>query len=220
MTIGAIFDMDGVLVLSENAHWLAWKNAAAKHGVELEYEVFLSCFGKVNADCIRIIFGEGVIGDDEAVRIADEKEQAYRDIVGSDVPLAPGLVDLLQGLTAEGARCAVGSSGPIENVDLVLDAGGIRQYFAAAVDISTVRNGKPAPDLFLRAAELIAVPPERCVVLEDAPFGIQAARSAGMTAVGITTSHEIEQLEEAGAHRVFDAMKDISSGAISELLAS
>ena len=217
MELGVIFDMDGVLVLTENAHWLAWKEAASKHGVDLEYEVFLSCFGRLNPDCIRVIFGKGVIDSEHALRIADDKEQAFRDIVRPDVPLAPGLTTLLEDLTKKGARLAVGSSGPIANVDLVLDGGGIREYFTAAVDVTQVKNGKPAPDVFLRAAELIGVPPERCVVLEDAPAGIQAARSAGMKAVGITTSHEAQQLEEAGAHQVFGALGEITEAFLASL---
>ena len=86
MKLGVIFDMDGVLVLTENAHWLAWRDAAARHGVELEYDVFLSCFGRLNPDCIRVIFGEGAINSQEAARIADYKEQAYLCIVHETPP--------------------------------------------------------------------------------------------------------------------------------------
>ena len=111
-----IFDMDGVLVLSEEAHWKSWQRVARDRGVELTHEVFLSTFGQVNADCIPKMFGEETSAA-EIERIADEKERAYRDLVRADVPLAPGLFELLRALRSAGARLAVGSSAPPENVE-------------------------------------------------------------------------------------------------------
>jgi beta-phosphoglucomutase len=198
---GVIFDMDGVIVLSEEAHWLAWRDAAAKRGVDLAYETFLSCFGRVNADCVRIMIGEG-IGPDESARIADEKEAAMRAIIRERIPIAPGLGALLAALTAEGAVLAVGSSAPPENVDLVLDGASLRRSFSAVVNGNDVRRGKPAPDVFLLAGDRLGTAPERCAVIEDAPAGIRAARAAGMTAIGVATTHTAEQLMAAGAHVV------------------
>lgn len=198
---GVIFDMDGVIVLSEEAHWLAWRDAAAKRGVALAYETFLSCFGRVNADCVRIMIGEDV-GSEESARIAEEKEAAMREIIRGRIPIAPGLNELLGALVDDGAALAVGSSAPPENVDLVLDGAALRPRFAAVVNGSDVRRGKPAPDVFLLAGERLGVASGRCAVIEDAPAGIRAARAAGMTAIGVATTHTREQLLEAGAHVV------------------
>jgi len=210
MAWGVIFDMDGVMVLTEQAHWHAWKAVADDRGVALTYETFLACFGRVNDDCVRIMFGEGVPRL-ESSRIAEAKEHAFRDVIRDRVPLAPGLVDLLRSLHELECRVAVGSSAPPENVDLVLDAGGIRGYFAAAIDGSRVKRGKPAPDAFLLAAEAMGVRAERCAVVEDAPAGIQAARAAGMAAVAVATTHSAADLLHAGADEVFDGVAALSA---------
>ncbi len=216
---GVIFDMDGVLVLSEEAHWLAWRDAAAQRGITLAYETFLSCFGRVNADCVRIMIGED-ISPEESVRIAEAKEAAMRAIIRDRVPLAPATDSVLRALRNDGALLAVGSSAPPENVDLVLDAGRIRPHFSAVVDGSQVRRGKPAPDVFLLAAERLGLAPAACAVVEDAPAGIRAAVSAGMTAIGLATTHTPAQLLEAGAHVVHADMPALSIERIRSALAA
>jgi len=206
--IGVIFDMDGVLVLSEQAHWESWKVPAASRGLSLKYETFLSCFGRINPDCINIMFGPD-IDPAESNRIADEKEAAFRDIVRHDVPLAPGTAELLKTLRDRGARLAVGSSGPRENVELILNSGQIRQYFDAVVHGGEVKHGKPAPDVFLLAAERLKIPPANCAVIEDAPAGIRAAVAAGMLPVTVATTHKSPELKEAGAFAIFPDLKSI-----------
>ncbi len=201
MDCGVIFDMDGVMVLTEEAHWRSWLEVAASRGIELTRETFHATFGQVNADCIPAMFGSD-ISPEEIARIGDAKERAFRAFVGLDVPLAPGLVELLGDLQRAGARLAVGSSAPPENIDLVLDGGGIRAHFDVVVDGTMVDRGKPAPDVFLRAAELLELPPSRCVVLEDAPNGILAARAAGARSIGVATTHAPESLRSACADAV------------------
>jgi beta-phosphoglucomutase family hydrolase len=207
---GVIFDMDGVIVLTEQAHWQSWQAPAKARGVTLEHATFLSCFGRVNPDCIRILFGPG-IGAAESASIADEKEIAFRRIIRANVPLAPGIVDLLTELKSRGFRTAIGSSAPPENIALVLEAGKLRGMFDAIVDGSQVKRGKPAPDVFLLAAERMGVPPNRCSVIEDAPMGIAAAVAAGMLPVGVATTHAAQELTDAGAKFVFDQPKDLIS---------
>lgn len=202
-----IFDMDGVLVLSEEAHFRSWRDTAASYGVTVSHELFLSCFGRTNPDCIRVMIGE--VSPERAYEIAEHKERAYRDIVRSDMPLAPGVRELLTTMRAAGVRTAIGSSAPAENVDLLLDVGRLRPFFSAAVNGSMVARGKPAPDVFLRAGELLAVAPIACAVVEDAPAGILAARAAGMLAVAVATTHTPAQLAEAGAHHIFPTLADI-----------
>lgn len=217
MNIGVIFDMDGVLVLTEEAHWKSWQNVARSRGIELRYEVFLSCFGRVNADCVAIMLGAD-IPHDEALRLADQKEAEFRDLVRAAVPLAPGTRELLESLHAAGDRVGVGSSAPPENVDLVLDAGDIRRYFTSIVNGSQVKRGKPAPDVFLQAGAGLSLPPERCLVVEDAPVGIRAARAAGMIAVGVTTTHTEQQLRDAGAHALFPSVASLTREGLRRLV--
>jgi beta-phosphoglucomutase len=218
MSFGVIFDMDGVIVRSEDAHWVSWRAVAAERGIDLKYETFLSCFGRVNSDCIRIMLSEG-IDDAESLRIADRKEAAFRDAVRANVPLAIGTRELLASLRQAGALLAVGSSAPPENVALVLDAGHIREFFSATVDGAQVKRGKPAPDVFLQAGEAIGISPAHCAVIEDAPAGIRAARAANMTAIGVATTHTEAQLFEAGAHAVLPELASLTPEIIRELIA-
>jgi beta-phosphoglucomutase family hydrolase len=208
MNNGVIFDMDGVIVLTEAAHWQSWVAAADERGVTLQYDVFLSCFGRINPDCIPILFGPGISAA-ESHDIAERKESAFRDIIRADMPLAPGLTDMLDALKAKGIRLAVGSSAPPENVDLVLEAGNLKQYFQAVVDGSQVEHGKPAPDVFLRAAKLLGLAAEQCAVIEDAPTGIRAAVAAGCLAVGVATTHRAEELLAVGADHCFGSLSEV-----------
>jgi HAD superfamily hydrolase (TIGR01509 family) len=200
--VAVIFDMDGVLVLTERAHWESWLEAARPRGAELSYAAFKSCFGRINPDCIPILFGPR--SPEESVAIAEEKEEAFRRIVRARVPLVPGIVELLTALSALGALLGVGSSGPPENVSALVEGGGIARFFRVTVDGSQVRRGKPAPDVFLIGAERMGVSPERCAVIEDAPVGIRAAVAAGMLPVGVATTHPESELRGAGAVHVFE----------------
>lgn len=196
-----LFDMDGVLVLSGPAHWQAWRDVAAAHGLPLTHREFLGFNGMTNEDICARLWGERATPAFTAA-IADHKERAYRAAVAAAVPLAPGCTPLLAALRDHGLQLAVGSSGPQENVDLILDAGGIRSFFGAVVHAGLVRRGKPAPDIFLQAAALLGTPPAACVVVEDAPSGIQAALAAGMQVIGLATNHAAFELRECGAEIV------------------
>lgn len=206
---GVIFDMDGVLVLTADAHFRSWRDTAAAHGVAVDYEKFIRIFGRTNPDIIRLWWGNDVSAD-FLDTVAEEKERAFRDLISHDVPLAPGLLPLLDALREHGFALAVGSSAPRENLDLVLDAGNIRPYFEGVVDGSQVERGKPAPDVFLRAADTLGLPPHRCAVIEDAPAGITAAVAAGCVPIGVATTHSVAQLLAAGARLIDPALADLS----------
>jgi beta-phosphoglucomutase len=203
-----IFDMDGVLVLSGDAHFRAWRETARERGIDLTRERFAHHFGRTNPDIIRDLWGPSLPAGEAAV-IADRKERAYRDLVRADVPVAPGVEPLLESLASAGFVLGVGSSAPRENIDLLLDSARIGRYFAAIVDGSMVERGKPAPDVFLHAARLAAVDPAHSVVVEDAPAGIEAARSAGMRSIGLATTHEAADLRRCGADEVFGTLAEL-----------
>jgi beta-phosphoglucomutase len=203
-----IFDMDGVLVLSGPAHWVAWREAAGRHGIELSRAQFLSFNGLTNPDICRLLWGERATPQFVSA-LASAKEASFRSAIAAEVPLAPGCRELLATLRTHGAGIAVGSSAPRENVDLVLDGGGIRPFFGAVVHADLVQRGKPAPDIFLRAAELLGLPPAQCVVVEDAPSGVRAAKAAGMRAVGVLTNHTADELRDEGAAMLVPALADL-----------
>ena len=170
---------------SQAFHWRAWQEAMAADGAPVTEVQFLASFGQRNDAILRAWLGEGA--DAERIRrIGDEKEARYRRLVAEEgtAPL-PGAAEWVGRLYAEGWRQAIASSAPRANVDVVVRVLGLERYFGASVAAEDVRHGKPAPDVFLAAAERLAVPADRCVVVEDAEPGIEAGRRAGMRTVGV-----------------------------------
>lgn len=194
--VGVIFDMDGVLVDSGAAHGASWRALARESGVSIGDAEFARHFGKASRDIIRAVFGEHSSDSDVAAKDA-RKEALYREIIRDKIPAMPGAVEAVRRLSAVGFAIALGTSGPKENVDLVLDGLGLRRFISVVVTGFDVHRGKPAPDVFLLAAERLHVPPPSCVVIEDAPVGLQAAKAAGMIAVGLTSTHPAERLTDA-----------------------
>ena len=125
---------------------------------------------------------------------------------------------LSQPLREAGFALTVATSGPRENVELVLREGELGTFFEAVVTGFDVKKGKPAPDCFLLAAERAGLKPEHCVVVEDAPVGIQAANAAGMPAIGFIGTHPAERLTDASAARVVERLAEITPGMVSDLL--
>jgi HAD superfamily hydrolase (TIGR01509 family) len=202
----AIFDHDGVLVDSLAFHQQAWVELGRREGLALTPEFIHETFGMTNPSIFRLLLGDDV--SQEAMdRYGTIKEECYRALAREHVCLMPGVRELLDGLTAAGARLAIGSSGVRANLDLTVDACGLAGRFAAIASLEDIRHGKPDPEVFLVAAKKAGVSPARAVVFEDALFGIQAAKAAGMYAVGVGTSHPLEALLEAGADEVVQGLR-------------
>ena len=214
-TNAVIFDMDGVLVDSYQAHFESWRQTARKHGANMTQQQFAETFGRTTREIISALWSDSV-AEDQIPQWDDEKELAYRAILDADFPEMNGAHQLLTALDASGFKLAVGSSGPPENVQLVLDhLGG--DLFSAIVTGRDVTRGKPDPEVFLNAAAKLQIAPERCVVVEDAPAGIQAARNAGMTAIALTGTAPKDQLA-AQAHMVVDSLTELTPEIIATLI--
>ena len=217
MRQGVIFDMDGVLVASGPAHLESWRILARKHGVQISDESFVESFGKTSRDIIRAVWGADLSA--EEVRAYDnEKEAVYRELISGLVPLTIGTREVLANLSRAGFVLAVATSAPPENLELVLREAHLARYFAATVDGADIQHGKPAPDCFLLAAERAALRPADCIVVEDAPVGIQAALAAGMKVVGFVGTHSAERLRQAGPTRILERLADITPEFVSDLL--
>jgi len=180
-----LWDLDGTLVESAEHHWQAWLETLADHGVSITRAQFVASFGQRNDAILSQWLGPqgapGVVRD-----IGDTKEARYRTLVAErGVTPLPGAAEWVRRLADRGWRQAVASSAPRRNVEVVLAGLGLGEQFQALVAAEDVRHGKPAPDVFLHAAGQLRVPPDRCVVVEDAPAGIEAARRAGMRSIGI-----------------------------------
>lgn len=183
-----LWDMDGTLIDSGEYHWLTWRDTLAGLGVTLTREDFAGWFGSRN-DRILGRYFPGISAAD-MTRIGDDKEAQYRALVRRDgVELLPGIAGWLDRLRAEGWRQAVASSAPPANIDVLIEVLGLHDVFQATVSAEEVSHGKPAPDVFLRAAEKLGVPPGRCVVVEDAGIGVEAGRRGGMRTIGIEGLH-------------------------------
>ncbi len=194
-SIGVIFDMDGVLVDSAAAHLQSWQQLAGELGQRVTPEQFSRTFGRQNRDIIPLVFGEtSASGIRE---LGDRKEAIYRDLVRARPPVMPGATELVRALASQGARLAVGSSAPRANIDLMLSGMNVTQLFEAIVGGDDVPHGKPHPDVFLLAAERLGLEPRRCVVIEDAPVGVEAAKRAGMVCIGVMTHHGRDALSKA-----------------------
>jgi beta-phosphoglucomutase len=210
-----IFDMDGVLVDSYQPHFKAWQRTAAKHGLELTDQQFAACFGRTGREFISALWGDR-IPQDQAPAFDAEKEICYRQVLEELFPEMPGASKLLRELHQAGFGLAIGSSGPPENVELVvrcLPAGGL---FQATVHGMEVSAGKPDPAVFLLAASKLGVPPHRCAVIEDAPAGIEAARRAGMAVIALTGTGPRSKLDPA--HMVVNSLLDLSLKRIAGLI--
>jgi HAD superfamily hydrolase (TIGR01509 family) len=141
---------------------------------------------------------------DELQRYGDIKEECYRNAARTTIALMDGVRPFLDALTAHGASLAIGSSGVLPNLQLTVEACGLSGRFAAIASLEDIQRGKPDPQVFLVAARKVGIPPSACVVFEDATVGIQAAKAAGMLAIGVTTTHSAQSLFAAGADHVID----------------
>ncbi len=206
-TCGVIFDMDGVLADTARAHFESWLAVGRKWNARITWEDFERTFGRPNHQIIPEMLHHEV-PEAELKEIDRFKEAAFRDIIRQELEPLPGVVELIRGLHSAGFRLAVGSSGPRENIDLVLDVAGVARYFGAVVSGWDVQRGKPDPEVFLKAAAGIGVEPRNCLVIEDVPAGVQAAHAAGMKCVAVTTTHEAGAL--AAADRTMDGLTGLT----------
>jgi len=192
---GVIWDMDGVLVDTGEFHFPAWSQVLSEHGIPFTRELFRTTFGMNNAGILTVLLGQAP-PPELLAEISDRKEQLFRQAVRGHVQPLPGVLAWLERLKAAAMRQAIASSAPPANIDALVDELGLRTYFDAIVSGSDL-PGKPDPAVFLEAARLIGVPPERCVVVEDAVAGVEAARRASMKCIAVTTTNPANALREA-----------------------
>jgi beta-phosphoglucomutase len=216
----AIWDVDGTLVDTAQMHFAAWRELAAEIGKPFSHSDFAATFGWRNPEIIRALFDPHA-EDAACARLADRKESLYRSAAQTHgVTLLPGVHALLDGLRSAGWGQAIGSSAPRANLDLILELTQTRSYFQALLSMEDTTRGKPDPQVFLIAAERLGLPPVRCVVFEDAPAGVQAAKAGGMACVAVTSAghHSADELHAAGADRVVASLAEIGVDQLSALL--
>ncbi len=214
-----IWDVDGTLVDTAELHFQAWVLLAEEIKKPFTRADFAGTFGWRNPEIIPKLFGTHY-SESEVAQLGDRKEDLYRTAAQRGVSLLPGVRPLLEGLHAAGFKQGIGSSAPRANLDLILDLTQTAKYFGAVIAMEDTSKGKPNPEVFLRAAGKLDVPPARCLVFEDAPVGVQAARAGGMRCVGVTFvgHHPVESLQRAGADLIVSSLAEVSPETVRQLL--
>ena len=207
-----IFDMDGVLADTGPIHYESWIKLAKQIGVKFSKRFFNLTFGQQSTSITRELVGPK-IKQEVVEKWANLKELFYRELVKDELKPLPGALALIKILHARNFKLAIGSSGPPENVELLLSTLSIKDYFDVIITAAEVKNGKPAPDVFLIAAEKLNIKVDNCLVIEDAPVGITAAQKAGMKVIALRTTHRNMDLLDADM-----VVQDLSSVNINDIL--
>jgi beta-phosphoglucomutase len=191
-----IFDMDGTIVDNMAFHTESWLEFFERRGKTYDADAFFrETAGAQGREILRERLGPD-IPDDEIAVLAQEKDALYREMYAPHRAAIQGFEDLVTRAREQGVALAVATSAPPKNIVFTLDELDLRRHFDAVVGAADVKQGKPHPDVFLKAAEKLGVEPKDCIVFEDAPMGVEAARRAGMRAVVITTTLPAEAFRE------------------------
>ena len=214
--IAIIFDMDGVIVDNHQFHLKSWLHFFEEHGVSMsEKEYKQKVNGRTMNEILPKIMGRDM-SKDEIRELGGQKEATYREMYRPHIKPTEGLPEFLKQLEEHNIPFAVATSAPPENVKFTLENTGLKDRFSTIIDDTMVTKGKPDPEVYLTAAKTLDMPPERCIVFEDAILGIQSGKNAGMKVVGIATTHSREELEAEDTDYVMD---DFSGLTLEKLIA-
>ena len=214
MTSACIFDMDGVLIDSGAHHRNAWRALLDELGVvPAPPEFWRLSIGRPAEEAVPLLLGRHVSAA-EARRLARRKRDLYGAFAARGLQSVPGVPGFVDTLARAGVPRAVGTSASRGDVETLLGDLGLRRYFDVIVTADDVRFGKPDPAVYLEAARRIGEPPAACVVFEDALVGVQAARRAGMRAIGVTTAHTADELYAAGAETTIPDFEGLQWSAV------
>lgn len=196
-TKAVIFDLDGTLLDNNSYHlksWLEYLQTIGREISEEEYNANIN--GRTNTDVIKYIYGRQ-LSDEEILKYTLEKEALYRELYKPFIKPINGLIDFLEILKEKRIPTAIATSGIQPNIDFMFEEVPIRQYFQEVVNSSHITKGKPDPEIYLKTASLLKVPPHNCLVFEDAVVGIKAAKAAGMKVIAVATTQTKEELSIA-----------------------
>lgn len=211
-----VWDLDGVIVDSGEAHNRSWADIAAERGFPYDPDAdFKATFGRHNTDIISYLWN--ITDPEEVERIALRKETLFREAARELKPL-PGVVELMAALEKAGWKQGIGSSAPLENIELLLSVTGTGHYMGAIASGEDVTRGKPDPAVFSIAFSRLGVEPLNGVVFEDAPAGVRAGIAAGAVTIGITNTQTAATLNEAGATLVVSTLEGITVADLERLI--
>ena len=204
-----IFDMDGTLVDNMRFHTEAWRPLIEENGYEFDEHKFLvETAGQTNREIIPSVFG--AVSNERLNELALRKEELYREVYIHHRKPVDGLVDFLETSRSLGIKMAVSTAASPPNMAFILDGLDLRKYFGAITTAADVKRGKPDPEIFLLSAKHVGVEPKKSIVFEDAFFGFEAAKRAGMKAIGITTVNSYDEIMQTDgvveAHANFEGL--------------
>lgn len=192
-----VFDMDGVIIKSEKFHRIATTEALKLYGIEREKTPEIKMRGRPLIDSMSAIVDYYKVEDDAQTFLSKRNEIFYKSLSENDIAM-PGVLDLIKELKKRNIKLALGTSATRDLADFTIKKLKLEDSFSAVATVDDVLEGKPAPDIYLKAAELLNTEPLNCIAIEDADLGIQAAKSAGMTVVGFKSPESYgETLEQA-----------------------
>lgn len=198
-----IFDLDGVLVFTDKFHYQAWKKMADSMNIYFDEEINNRLRGVSRAQSLEIILERytGIpLSEADKQKLMEYKNDIYKDLLKTMTPemISEGTRRALSELKKAGHKLAIGSSS--KNTKYILKQTALESYFDAVSDGTNITRSKPDPEVFLKAAEFLGEPAQNCVVVEDAFAGVDAAKAAGMTAVGIGDASRYEKADIAISH--------------------
>jgi len=190
----AIFDMDGTMINNAEYHKRAWQEFLRRHDIELTGEEFKQkVSGKMNDQILELVFGKKLDAKTER-SFAEDKEALYRELFKHDIQEIAGLSKVIAELHMRGIRTAIATSAPAKNRDFALKELELEGEFEVIIGEEHISQGKPDPEVYLVAARALKVAPSECLVFEDSLPGVVSGKSAGMTVVGILSSHTADEL--------------------------
>ena len=187
MIKAVIFDLDGVIVSTDDCHFRAWKRMADEEGIYFDREINNRLRGVSRMASLDIVLerAKREYSEREKQELAERKNEYYKELICELMPddILPGVMDKLENLKENGIKIAIGSSS--KNTPIILKQIGLDGYFDAVSDGNNITHSKPDPEVFLKAAEMLNIPPEDCMIVEDADAGIEAGKRAGMKTLAV-----------------------------------
>lgn len=187
MIKAVIFDLDGVIVSTDDCHYHAWKKMADEEGIYFDRTINERLRGVSRMDSLDIVLerSEKVYSEAEKVELATRKNEYYKQLITKLTPadILPGVLGKLEMLKNNGIKIAIGSSS--KNTPMILKQIGLATFFDAVSDGNNITRSKPDPEVFVKAAEMLQIAPEECLVVEDADAGIEAGKRGGMKTLAV-----------------------------------
>jgi beta-phosphoglucomutase family hydrolase len=209
-----LWDMDGVLVNTGEYHYAAWKKTFDELGIPFSKEQFRTAFGMNNTGILETICGKKLPPAQER-EISERKETLFREAVKGNAKLLSGVEQALKNLSLWNFKQAIASSAPPQNIEVLVQELQIAKYFDVIVSGHDI-PGKPAPAIFLTAAQQLRLKPENCTVIEDSVAGVEAAKNAGMHCIAVTTTNKAEILSKADL--ILGSLTELKKELLVELL--